>query len=437
MAISVILSRVASPPVVSISTIAYFRSVFMRHSNIHALVIGHLISIFFIICQGCAQSSLQPPVIQQPIKSGAWSTEEYLPLLADKKVGLIVNQTSTIGNRHLVDSLITRGINVVKIFAPEHGIRGVADAGEHINDSIDIKTGVQIFSIYGTKKKPSAKDLEGIDILVFDIQDVGVRFYTYISTLHYVMEAAGENDIPLIVLDRPNPNGHYIDGPVLDTVKYQSFVGMHPIPVVYGMTIGELGLMINGEKWIHKSCDLKVIPCTNYDHSSSYDLPIKPSPNLPNLRSILLYPGICFFEGTSGSLGRGTPSPFQVVGHPEYPDKTFSFIPKPTPGAMHPPLEGKVCYGIDLTATDVDSLFKEAKMNLSVLLDFYQKLPKDSFFNPAWFDKLAGGPGFREAIEAGKNEKQIREMWANGLKEFDIKRKPYMLYPMSCSVEKK
>src|SRR5687768_2969520 len=289
MAISVILSRAASPPVVSISTIAYLRSVLMRYF-LHARWIGHLISMFLIICQGCAQPSV--PVISKEIRPGAWSTESYLPLLANKKVGIIVNQTSLIGNTHLLDSLLSRGVSVVKIYAPEHGLRGQADAGEHIKDGLDTKSGIPVISIYGEKKKPSATDLAGIEILVFDIQDVGVRFYTYISTLHYIMEAAGEHNIPLIVLDRPNPNGHYIDGPVLDTSGYRSFVGMHPIPVVYGMTMGELAKMIQGENWIKKQCVLRVIPCSNYDHTMSYDLPVKPSPNLPNLRSILLYPGL-------------------------------------------------------------------------------------------------------------------------------------------------
>lgn len=401
------------------------------------MLLAHLISIFFIICQGCAQPSLQAPVSQQPIKPGAWSTEEYLPILSGKKVGLIVNQTSTIGERHVLDTLISRGINVVKIFAPEHGFRGVADAGEHINDSTDAKTGVLILSIYGDKKKPSKKDLTGVDILVFDIQDVGVRFYTYISTLHYIMEAAGQNDIPLILLDRPNPNGHYIDGPLMDTARYRSFVGMHPIPVVHGMTIGEYAKMINGERWTKAQCALTVITCKNYDHSRMYDLPIKPSPNLPNLRSIILYPGICFFEGTVASLGRGTAFPFQIVGHPDYPDKSFSFTPQPIPGAMNPPLKGQVCYGVDLRNADVDSLFKRSALDVSVLLEFYQKMPRETFFNASWFDKLAGGPSFREAIQAGKTEAQIRQMWAADLKAFDQKRKPYLLYPLTCPEEKK
>ena len=309
----------------------------------------------------------------------------------------MVNQTSVVEKTHLLDTLLKSKINVVKVFAPEHGFRGKADAGELVNDSIDLKTGIPIISLYGKKKKPVPKDLEGIDMIVFDIQDVGVRFYTYIYSLQYLMEALSEAKIPLIVLDRPNPNGHYIDGPILDTA-YASFVGLDPIPVVYGLTIGEFGQMINGEKWIKGHCDLTVIPCTNYDHTMMYTLPVKLSPNLPNQRSILLYPGICFFEGTSYSLGRGTNMQFQVVGSPDYPDHAFSFTPRAMEGAMNPPLKDQLCHGVDLTKLDVDSLFQTKQMNLSVLLDVYQKSKKESFFNAEWFDTLAGGPGFRESI---------------------------------------
>ena len=385
--------------------------------------------MFFVICQGCAQGD-QPftLVFSEAIRPGAHSTEAYIPLITNKNVGLIVNHTSLIGTTHLVDSLRSRGIRITKIFAPEHGLRGSADAGEVIKDGKDQKTGIPVISIYGDKKKPSVGDLQGLDVLLFDIQDIGVRFYTYISSLHYVMESAAENNIPLIVLDRPNPNGHYIDGPVLDTAGYRSFVGMHPIPVVYGMTIGELAKMINGEKWIDRACELTVIPCQNYDHTKSYDLPVRPSPNIPNLRAALLYPGLCFFEGTPVSVGRGTSVPFQVIGHPDYPDKTFSFTPQSVEGAMHPPLEGKVCYGIDLSHTKVDSLFSSSQMNMSVLLDFYNKLPADKFFNAGWFDKLAGGPGYREAIQRGMAESQIRASWKPGIEAFKIRRAPYLLY---------
>jgi uncharacterized protein YbbC (DUF1343 family) len=397
-------------------------------TRLQIVAFGHLISVFFVICQGCAQPSLPAAVKTGGILPGAWVTEAYLPLLKEKRVGLVVNHTSTIRQTHLVDSLVRRNINVVTLFAPEHGFRGQADAGAHIIDGIDSITGVKIISLYGDKKKPSGKDMEGIDVMVFDIQDVGVRFYTYISTLHYIMEACADLDIPLIVLDRPNPNGHYIDGPVMDTTRFQSFVGMHPVPVVYGMTIGELAQMINGEKWIGTKCNLTVIPCGNYDHTKMYELPLRPSPNLPDLRSVLLYPGICFFEGTPLSLGRGTSMPFQVVGHPDYPDHTFSFIPKAMLGAMNPPLKDKTCYGVDLSLADIDSLFRERKLELSVLLHLYKVMDKNTFFNASWFDKLAGTSSFREAIQAGWTEEQIRGSWKEELKKFNERRKMYLLY---------
>ena len=287
---------------------------------------------------------------QKEMLTGAERTSYYLPLLKGKNIGLVVNQTSIIGKVHLVDSLIQLGLNVKKIFAPEHGFRGNADAGEKISDSKDAKTGVPIISIYGSKKAPEKADLEGIDILIFDIQDVGTRFYTYISTLHYVMLSCADNNVPLIVFDRPNPNGHFIDGPMLD-LAYQSFVGMHPIPVVHGMTIGEYAQMINGENWleVNKRTNLQVVSCLNYKHSDIYNLPIPPSPNLPNMRSIYLYPSICYFEGTQISLGRGTNKQFQVLGAPNLNAGDFTFTPEPKPGAMNPPQLGKLCRGMDLS----------------------------------------------------------------------------------------
>ena len=416
---------------------AYLRSLLIFIPR-HFAGLGHLISLFFVICVGAVtlhgQAGISPPGYPSDHKlpiSGipaARDIKAYFPLLNKKKVGLIVNQTSIVGEEHLVDTLLALGVYIKTIFAPEHGFRGTADAGAHINDSVDAKTGIPIISIYGDKKKPSTADLRGIDILIYDIQDVGVRFYTYVSTLLLVMEAAGENKIPLIVLDRPNPNGFYIDGPVLDTAHYKSFVGMLPIPVVYGMTPGEMAQMINGEKWIKKECQLTVIPCKYYDHNKTYDLPVKPSPNLPELRSVLLYPGICFFEGTVASLGRGTHKPFQVVGHPGYPDSTFSFMPVSTSGAKNPPLKNQVCYGVDLTQSNLDSLFKQRKMDISVLLNFYKKMNSSSFFNADWFDKLAGNPFFRQSIEAGWNEERIRASWKPDLDSFNEKRRKYLLY---------
>jgi uncharacterized protein YbbC (DUF1343 family) len=384
--------------------------------------------MFFVICQACSQPVVPVASTRQEIMPGAWDTEAYLPLLKGKRVGMIVNHTSTIGKIHLVDSLISRGVNVVTLFTPEHGLRGVVEAGAHINDTIDPITGVKIVSLYGEKKIPEVSDLKDIDVLIFDVQDVGVRFYTYISTLYVLMKPAAEAGIPLIVLDRPNPNGHYIDGPVLDTVHYRSFVGMLPVPVVYGLTIGELAQMINGEGWIPKPCALTVIPCRNYDHTMPYELPSRPSPNLPNQRAVLLYPGICFFEGTSMSLGRGTSTPFQVVGHPDYPNHNFSFIPQSTSSAKNPPLKDKLCFGVDLTRVDADSLFTAGHLDISILLKCYAQMDKQAFFNASWFDKLAGNPAFRESIEAGWGEAQIRESWKEDLRDFNKRRKLYLLY---------
>lgn len=390
-------------------------------------MIIHLISIFFIICQSCAHEPISREASVSKVIPAADRTEEYVHLLEGKRVGLVVNQTSMVGNMHLVDTLIKRKINVIRLFAPEHGLRGTADAGEVIKDGVDTKTGVRVVSLYGNKKKPAAEDLEGVDVVVFDIQDVGVRFYTYISTLHYLMESLAEADIPLIILDRPNPNGHYVDGPILHTT-FQSFVGMHPVPVVHGMTIGEYAQMINGEGWV-PSCALQVIRCAAYDHCTPYVLPVKPSPNLPNQRSVLLYPGICFFEGTIASLGRGTSFPFQVAGHPDYPVKSFSFTPMPVPGAMTPPLQGQTCYGVDLTAANVDSLWQLKHFDLSVLIHFYKTMDRDDFFNASWFDKLAGGEGLRKNIIAGMSEHEIRATWKKDLDAFRVKRSQYLLYP--------
>lgn len=328
----------------------------MKIKNTHIWIVFILLLLMF----SC--KSKMPVKIAQPITKptttylevGANRTSIYFPLLQDKKIGVVANQTSVIFKNdksytHLVDSLFSLNISVKKVFAPEHGFRGDADAGELIKDGIDVKTGIPIISLYGENKKPTNEQLLGIDIVVFDIQDVGVRFYTYISTLHYVMEACAENNIPLIVLDRPNPNAHYIDGPVLD-MKHQSFVGMHPIPVVYGMTIGEYAIMINGENWLKNqiTCDLIVVPISNYSHEIPYSLSIKPSPNLPNYQSINLYPSLCFFEGTNVSVGRGTDKQFQIYGSPFLAMNSFSFTPQPNFGSKFPPNQGEVCYGEDL-----------------------------------------------------------------------------------------
>jgi uncharacterized protein YbbC (DUF1343 family) len=337
-------------------------------------------------------------------------------------VGIVGNQTSMIKNTHLVDSLLSLGIDVVKVFSPEHGFRGNADAGEKVKNVIDNKTSLPIISLYGGNRKPQKKQLEGIDILLFDIQDVGARFYTYISTLHYVMEAAAESGIPLIVLDRPNPNGHYVDGPIREE-KFKSFVGMHPIPIVHGMTMGEYAKMINGETWIAENCDLTVIEIENYTHDMSYDLPIKPSPNLPNARAVNLYPSLCLFEGTNVSVGRGTEYPFQHFGSP-YLESNYFFTPKSGDGSKHPKHENTLCFGTDLRFQE-DYL---TKINLNWLIVTYNECnEKDKFFN-TFFDKLAGTNKLREQIIAGKTTKEIKATWENDLINFKKIREKYLIY---------
>ncbi|MBN1144224.1 MAG: DUF1343 domain-containing protein [Bacteroidales bacterium] len=376
--------------------------------------------------QACVAKS-DPP--GQSVHAGADQTSLYFPLLEGKSVGLVANHTSVTGQVHLADTLIRSGINLVKIFAPEHGFRGTADAGENITNGLDSQTGVPIISLYGSKSKPSAHDLKGIDVMVYDIQDVGVRFYTYISTLHYVMEACAENDVPLVILDRPDPLGHYVDGPVLDKA-FRSFVGMHPIPVVYGMTAGELARMINGEGWLAGglACDLKVIPCDSYDHNTFYSLPVDPSPNLNSMEAVYLYPSLCIFEGTIMSLGRGTPTPFRVVGHPEYPDKTFSFTPKATAANKNPVHRDKICYGTDFRSMPVADLQQMRGLNLQWLLDAYTTMGKKESFFTDYIDKLAGTGSLRKQIMDGMTEEQIRQTWQEELVKFKVLRKKYILY---------
>ena len=369
--------------------------------------------------------------ISPAIEVGASQFAAYLPLLEDKKVSLVVNQTSVIDDKHLVDTLVSLGVHIQNIMAPEHGFRGDADAGKHIEDSRDPKTNIEIRSIYGSTRKPTPDMLAETDVVVFDIQDVGARFYTYISTLHLVMEACAEANIPVIILDRPNPNAHYIDGPIREE-SFQSFVGMHPIPIVYGMTIGEVGKMINGEGWMKNGieCSLTIVPCKNYDHNTFYELPVPPSPNLPNMRSILLYPSLCFFEGTPFSIGRGTTTQFQVIGHPAIKEGTYTFTPKSMYGAAHPVLENEICHGEDLTNLSPHQIFAKRHIELSYLLKYYHLFPdKSSFFNEnLWIDKLAGTSKFREDIIAGKSEAEIRASWQPGLDEFKIIRAKYLIY---------
>ncbi|MEM9920331.1 MAG: DUF1343 domain-containing protein, partial [Bacteroidota bacterium] len=355
------------------------------------------------------------------IQVGAVQMEAYLPKLKGRKVALVVNQTSRVGDVHLVDTLLQEGVDIQRIFAPEHGFRGEADAGEKVADGKDIQTGIRVKSLYGKNKKPSAADVADLDWVVFDIQDVGARFYTYISTMHYVMEACAENGVSFMVLDRPNPNGHYVDGP-LRKPGYESFVGLHPIPVVHGMTIAEYAQMINGEGWLKDSlsCQLELVKCKHYDHQRFYELPIRPSPNLPNIRSIYLYPSLCFFEGTVVSIGRGTHKQFQLIGHPTATVGDFTFTPMPMPGAKRPKLEGQQCRGYDLSAISLDSLRQLARLDLDYLLNFYSSFSdKEQFFlKNNFFDKLAGTDQLRLQMQAGKTIEEIRQSWATDLAAF-------------------
>lgn len=361
---------------------------------------------------------------------GAQRTSEYLPLLVGKRVALVTNQTGLIDQRHLVDSLLALEVRVVKVFAPEHGFRGQADAGEQVKDGRDATTGLPLVSLYGANKKPTPEQLADVDVLVFDIQDVGVRFYTYISTLHYVMEAAAENAKKVVVLDRPNPNGFYVDGPVLD-MAYSSFVGMNPVPLVHGMTIGEYARMINGEGWLkgRATCDLTVVGCLGYERRVPYVLPVRPSPNLPNMAAIHLYPSLGLFEGTVVSVGRGTEKPFQCIGYPGNPVGTYTFTPVPMPGAKDPPHKGQLCKGLDLEEYGAIQARLDHRLNLQWLLGLYEAAPDRSKFFNAFFDKLAGGRSLREQVVAGATEAEIRASWADGLERFAQVRAKYLLYP--------
>ena len=359
---------------------------------------------------------------------GIDKTEEYLPLIIDKNIAIVSNHTSQFIKEsksiHLVDSLLKLNVQVKKVFAPEHGFRGNLDAGEKIINSIDEKTGIPIVSLYGKKRKPSFEDLDEIDVIIFDIQDVGARFYTYLSTMHYVMESCAENNIELIVLDRPNPNGHYIDGPVM-TKESMSFVGLHPVPIVYGMTIGEYAKMINGEKWLRNNlnCKLKVIEITNYDRNKKYKLTFKPSPNLPNQQSINLYPSLCFFEQTPVSVGRGTEKQFQVIGTPYWENFKFNFTPKSMPGAKYPKHENLTCYGLNLENEDYLS-----KIDLKwLILAYKNEKNKDNFFKSG-FHRLAGNKLLEEQIKKGLSAKEIRKTWKNGLDNFKLIREKYLIY---------
>lgn len=388
----------------------------------HLLINLGLIIIASQLLSFCGK--LNPEII-----TGAERTEMYLPLLEGKKVALVANHTSRIKDNHLLDSLLALKIDVVKVFTPEHGFRGKADGGEYLYNYTDSLSGLPIVSLYGRNRKPKPKDFEGIDIVIFDIQDVGARFYTYISTMHNVMEGCAENDIEFIVLDRPNPNGFYVDGPILD-LEYKSFIGMHPVPIVHGLTIAEYARMINGERWLNNGiqCRLTCIPCENYDHNTAYELPVKPSPNLPNLLSIYLYPSLCLFEGTIMSMGRGTDYPFQVLGHPEYQSDLFSFLPVSKEGASNPKYSGIECKGVDLRNIEYKFFWNKRRIILDWLIEAFHNMKEEEDFFNRRFTRLSGNAELQKQIESGVSPEEIYKTWEPGLKEYKKIRNKYLLY---------
>jgi uncharacterized protein YbbC (DUF1343 family) len=377
--------------------------------------------------------SVEQSKVERTLQVGADRSDLYLPILKGKKVAVVLNQTSLKGGQHMLDYLSKQNILISKIFALEHGIRGKADAGEVIKDGKDAKTGLPIVSLYGSNKKPSKDQLTDVDIVLFDIQDVGVRFYTYISSLDYLMQSCIENNKKLLILDRPNPHAHYVDGPILD-LSLKSFVGMHKVPTVYGMTIGEYAQMLNGEGWhnMSKKCDLTIIECSNYDRNQAYELPVKPSPNLPNHRSIILYPSICLFEGTHVSLGRGTNKQFQHFGIPGLQNQfTYSFTPQPNEGAKEPPQNGKVCYGVDLGDVDLDAFHKKGELTYQYIIDMYEACKKANvpfFIENNFFDKLAGNSSIKKMIVEGKSNEEIKASYQKELEEFKKLRSKYLIY---------
>lgn len=381
--------------------------------------------LFLLFC-GCASN-----YAQNNLQVGAAQPQAYLPLLKAKKVAVVAHHASVIltdnDTLHLVDELLKNNVAVTKIFGPEHGFRELAPDGKKINDQLDPKTQLPIISLYGKNRKPQPEHLADVDVVVFDLQDVGTRFYTYLSTLFLVMEACAEQQIPLVLLDRPNPNGHYVDGPVLE-LEHKSFVGMLPIPVVHGMTLAELAIMINGEQWLENGmqCDLKIIPVKNYSHQKGIQLPVPPSPNLPNAQAIALYPSLCFMERTIMSVGRGTAMQFQLYGHPEYPNNSFTFSPSPNAGSKYPKLDGERCYGVDLRGVTVSD-----QLDLQWLLDAYAKTAKKEGFFLSGFERLSGTSSLRQQILKGTPPTAIRASWQPGLDAFKQQRKKYLLYPDS------
>lgn len=366
---------------------------------------------------------------QSRVIVGAEQTNDYLPILKNKRIAVFSNHTGMVGNKHLLDVLLENKINVVAIFSPEHGFRGNADAGEHVSSSVDQKTGVPILSLYdGQLGKPSEDSMRKFDLLIVDIQDVGLRFYTYYASMVRLMDACAEYNRKMLILDRPNPNGHYVDGPILD-MKYKSGVGWLPIPVVHGMTLGELALMVNGERWLPASriCDITVIKCKNYTHQTMYQLPIPPSPNLPNMKAVYLYPSICYFEATPVSLGRGTQLPFQVYGHTNMTGYNYSFTPQSTSGAKNPPQLGRLCHGVNLSELSEEEIRKKG-VDLSYLIDAYRNLNMDDYFFRPFFERLIGTDYVRKMIEQGKDADEIKAMWKEDVEKFKVQRRPYLLY---------
>lgn len=392
-----------------------------------------LLIAFLLINASCnGQNIVNQQDASSRIVLGAARFDQYLPLLKGKRVGILTNQTAVVGNTHLVDTLLKLHVNIVKIFGPEHGFRGDADAGASVANGIDSKTGIPVISLYGKHNKPTPDELKDVDVMLYDIQDVGTRFYTYISSMQRFMEAAAENNKPFIILDRPNPNGFYVDGPVLEK-KFRSGVGMQPIPIVYGMTIGEYAKMLIGEHWLNRPDlhpDLTVISCLHYTHDSLYSLPVKPSPNLPNMASVYLYPSLCFFEGTACSVGRGTDHPFQLFGHPSFPDNLYTFKPKGVPGATDPKLKGETCHGYLVATEAKDALQKVGHhLQLKWVLKAYDLFPDKEKFFTRYFNTLAGTDKLQQEIKAGWSEEKIRKSWEPALVKFKQIRKKYLLYP--------
>ncbi|MEO5570466.1 MAG: DUF1343 domain-containing protein [Bacteroidia bacterium] len=396
---------------------------------------SYLLQAIFLLATAAGYSQKDTIMLREvpeekQIIVGAEQTDQYLPLIKNRSVAIVANPTSLIQKTHLVDSLVSLKIKIGCVFAPEHGFRGDAGAGEEIKNSVDAKTGIPLISIYGNHMKPSREELKNIEWVIFDIQDVGARFYTYISTLQYVMEACAENNIPLLILDRPNPNGYYVDGPVLQK-KFSSFVGINPIPIVHGLTVGEYAEMLLGEKWLKDSlqCKIKIVKCVNYDHNSFYRLPVKPSPNLPDMTSVYLYPSLCLFEGTIISVGRGTSYPFQAIGYPGFSEGDFSFTPVSIAGVVkNPPYENKECKGFDLREFGEEYVKNYKGLYLFWLKAFYDSAPDKSKFFTDFFNKLAGTDQLQKQIKEGWSEEKIKESWQPGLKKYKQVRKKYLLY---------